>query len=139
MNLRATATYTPRGNMGQFIAAKVTPGALAGAEASANLVLEEAKVLVPVDTGELRESGRVETRETGKTAVADVEFTAEHASYVEFGTGIAGAGSAGAGPYSYNMSWPGMPAQPYLRPALDTVRKAIPGVFGSNIALSLKK
>jgi hypothetical protein len=48
---------------------------------------------------------------------------------VEFGTGRRGASSAGAGPYSYDPNWPGMVAQPYMRPALDTARPQILAAF----------
>jgi hypothetical protein len=58
-----------------------------------------------------------------------VQATSPHAAYVEFGTGQRGAASAGAGNGPYSETWPGMPAQPYLRPALDTARPAILGAF----------
>lgn len=120
-SIKATATYTPRGNVGQFIA-KVAQANREALRDVGAIVLLEAQAIVPVDTGELRDSGKVEVRETAKGAVADVIFDAAHASYVEFGTGIAGASSPGAGPVPYNPNWPGMPAQPFLRPAIDTLK-----------------
>lgn len=117
--VRATAQYTPRGSIGQFIAAKISPAVLEATNDVGRIVLAEAQAIVPVDTGELRDSGHVEVRETERSAVADVIFDAPHASFVEYGTGIRGAESAGAGPYPYSPTWPGMPAQPYLRPAID--------------------
>ena len=51
---------------------------------------------VPVDTGELRDSGEV--LQDGDEAI--VRYTAEHAAPIEFGTSK-------------------MAAQPYLRPAID--------------------
>lgn len=121
--IKATASFTPRGSAGQFIA-KVAQANSSAVRDVGQIVLLEAQALVPVDTGELRDSGRVEVRETAKGAAADVIFGADHASYVEFGTGIAGANSPGAGDVPYNPSWPGMPAQPYLRPAMDNLRRS---------------
>ncbi len=138
--MRATATYRPRTDVGQFIAEKIAPAAAIGVQQAAEIVLEEAKEIVAVDTGELRESGHIgEPRDTGKTVVCDVIFDADHAAYVEFGTGQRGAASAGAGPYPYAADWPGMEAQPYLRPALDTTRQVVREQMASAIALGLKK
>ena len=55
---------------------------------------------VPVDTGELRDSGEV--KQSGDDAT--VTYTADHAMPVEFGTSK-------------------MAAQPYLRPAIDNHKK----------------
>lgn len=63
---------------------------LAGAE----VVLEHALDLVPVDTGELKDSGAVDREEVS------VGFGTDHAEAVEFGTSRS-------------------PAQPFLRPAVD--------------------
>ncbi len=136
--IHATATSTFRGNLGQFVAGRITPAVRAGVEAFGNLVLEEAKAIVPVDTGELRDSGSVVMEESGKRVTAHVVFSAPHSAFVEFGTGAAGASSAGSGPYSYNMQWPGMRAQPYLRPALDTARDAGKALFASQVAAEMK-
>lgn len=107
-------------------------------EQSADIVLEEAEAIVPVDTGELRESGHTEVERAGLQSTAAVVFDSEHAGYVEFGTGQRGAESPGAGEGPYDPNWPGMPAQPYLRPALDTARPAITEVFRDNIAAANK-
>jgi HK97 gp10 family phage protein len=127
--LHATATYTPRGDMGRFIAERITPAVLAATTEAAQVVLVEAQAIVPVDTGALKESGRVVTRETEGAAIADVVFEQPYAAYVEYGTGRAGEASEGAGPYPYDQDWAGMPAQPYLRPALDTARQEMLGIF----------
>lgn len=133
MNLRATATYTGRMDVGRFIAANITPAVLDATQDMGTVVLLEAQAIVPVDTGELKASGRVTVRETPRSAVADVEFTADHAGYVEYGTGIRGSSSAGAGPYPYNPNWPGMIAQPYLRPALEVARNEAVGEYALRI------
>jgi len=89
-------------------------------------VKQEAEAIVPVDTGELALSiTALPVVDTGERIIAEVVATAPHAAYVEFGTGVRGAGSAGAGPFDYNMDWPGMEAQPYMRPALDVARARV--------------
>jgi hypothetical protein len=122
MILHATAKFTPRGSAGQFIAANVTPAIEDGVAAIGERILATAQFIAPEDTGELRDSGKVVVIRTDKTATAHVVFDSGHAGYVEYGTGIRGAASEGAGPYAYDPNWPGMPAQPYLRPALDEER-----------------
>lgn len=110
----------------------VVPRLAKAIEQSQAVVADEARAIVPVDTGELQSSigtGPVEL--VGSTVSGTVEATAGHAAYVEFGTGQRGAASAGAGAGPYSPSWPGMPAQPYMRPALDTARPAILGAFAA--------
>jgi HK97 gp10 family phage protein len=90
----------------------------------------EAQNIVPVDTGDLRNSITVQTVSLeGSTVKGTVAANQPYAAYVEFGTGARGAASAGAGQGPYTESWPGMPAQPYMRPALDTARPAILDAF----------
>ncbi len=140
MTVSAKSVYRPRMSSGQFIAARITPGVIAAVEASDALVLQEAQALVPVRTGELKSSGHVvPVQQKGSTVVGGVAFDAGHAAYVEFGTGIRGAAGPGSGPYPYSSTWPGMTPRPYLRPALDTAREAIRGIFRSQVALSLNK
>lgn len=136
--IHATATSTFRGNLGQFVSGKITPAVRAGVKAFGDLVLQEAQAIVPVDTGELRDSGSVVMEESVKRVVAHVVFSAPHSAFVEFGTGQAGASSAGAGPYSYSATWKGMPARPYLRPALDTARDAGKALFASQVAAEFR-
>lgn len=121
MKLTSHSVYKPRDG-GRFIVAKITEGLRKGIKDWAGDVLDTAQVLVPVDTGELQSSGRVTVSETGKTIAAAVSFDADHAMFVEFGTGIRGASSPGAGDGPYSTTWTGMPAQPYLRPAFDEHR-----------------
>ena len=140
MIVSAKSVYRPRLSTGQFIDAKITPGVIAAVEASDAMVLQEAQAIVPVRSGELLASGKVlPVEQKGSTVVGGVAFTAHHAAYVEFGTGIRGAAGPGSGPYPYSTTWPGMSPQPYLRPALDTAREAIRGLFRSQVALNLNK
>lgn len=140
MILKATAQYTPRGDLGQFISVHITPAVRQAVADSCAVVVEEAKAIVPVDTGFLRESiHATEPQDRQRTVVGSVVADAPYAGYVEYGTGIAGAASPGAGPYPYNPRWPGMKAQPYLRPALDATRGQIREAFESAISLELKR
>ncbi len=133
--LKATAQYTPRNDVGQFIAQRITPAVMAATEEAAGVVLVEAQAIVPVRTGALRDSGKVgEAREVNGRATAEVIFTEPYSAYVEMGTGIRGSQSPGAGPYPYNPAWPGMAAQPYLRPALDTARQEMLGIYQLRLA-----
>ena len=135
MRISATAVYRPRSSAGQFIASRITPAVTASVQAAAQVILDGSQVLVPVDTGELKASGRMEVDESGRTA--RVIYDAGHAAYVEFGTGQAGAASAGAGGGPYDPNWPGMAAQPYLRPAYEEAKPVILDLFRSNIATGL--
>lgn len=136
--IHATATSTPRGNLGQFIAGRVTPAVRAGVAAFTQAIYDESQSLVRVRTGELKASGKQVITETEKRVTGHVVYDAPHAGYVEFGTGIRGAESAGAGPYSYSATWPGMPAQPYLRPALDIARETGFALFKGAVSAEMK-
>lgn len=124
MKLSATATYTPRGSTGQFVEAKITPGVKAAVQASGQLVAEEARSLVHVLSGRLRDSIHSAIREGdgGRTVIADVIADAPYAAVEEFRIG----GARG-------------PSHAYMRPALDTARQAIRELFNSQVALGLKK
>lgn len=137
MKFSAKATFRPRSSAGQFIQSYINPGVVASVEAVAQRIFDLSQDFVPVRSGELKASGKVVIDDSGKTAVGTVVYTAEHAPYVEFGTGIAGAASAGAGPGPYRNDWPGMVAQPYLRPAMDEVKGTARDLFGANIAIGL--
>lgn len=136
--LRATAIFRPRSDIGRFVDVKITPAVRKSVEEACGMIETRAKDLCPVDTGALRDSISTTVEELGKTIRGSVAPTMPYASYVEFGTGIAGASSAGAGPYPYSPQWPGMVAQPYMRPALDEVKPQVEGVFRSNIGAAIE-
>ena len=114
----------------------LVPRLIAGALAGAGVVLAAAQEIVPVDTGELRDSGDADHWVwNGHKVTAFVTFSAGHAAFVEFGTGLRGMGTypfnlpttgtpyTGSWVYDYKrQNWIGMVAQPYLRPALDIGR-----------------
>jgi HK97 gp10 family phage protein len=132
MNFKATSRFVPPNRA--VIARVFQQAQRLSVEQASYTVLEEAEAIVPVDTGELRESGHVVIERAGSSVRGVVIFDSPHAAFVEFGTGIRGMESPGAGPGPYNPSWPGMTAQPYVRPALDTSRPAIKQIFRDNFA-----
>lgn len=138
MFITAKVTSTPRNNIGQFVAGKATRAVRAGVAAFAQAVYEESQALVPVRTGELKASGSVVVEEKERQVVGHVVYSANHAAYVEYGTGQRGAASAGAGPYPYSPTWHGMPAQPYLRPALDAARETGMALFKGAVSAEMK-
>ncbi len=137
MGLTASAKFTPRGDLGRFVPARVTPAIRASVQAALDLIADRERQLVPVDTGQLRDSIATSIDDTGKTIVGRVGPNTPYMFYVEFGTGIVGASSAGAGPGPYSTTWPGMKAQPFVRPAFDEAKPAILDLFRSNVLLSL--
>ena len=140
VSLKAKVQFTQRGDLGRFIETKVTPGVIASVKAAQGLIVQEAKAMAPVRTGNLRDSiAADDPEETGKSVVGAVTASASYAGYVEYGTGIRGSQSAGAGPYPYSPTWHGMEAHPFLRPALDTTREAVKELFASNLSISLKE
>lgn len=137
MSLSARVKFTPRSDLGRFVETRVTPAVTASVEAAVDLIYDRSQELVAVDTGELKASGVKSVNDTGKTVVGRVEYTADHADFVEYGTGAAGAASPGAGPGPYNENWPGMVAQPYLRPAYDESKEPIKELFRDNLMTGL--
>jgi len=118
MHLTSFAQYQSRDN-GRFVQNRITDAVRQGALDFGLAILALAQERVPVDSGELRDSGSVTATEDGKTVYVSVDFTARHAPFVEYGTGARGASSPGAGDVPYNLNWAGMPAQPYLRTAWE--------------------
>lgn len=136
--VHATAKSTFRSDAGQFVRGKITPGVRVGVKAFADLVLEEAKSIVPVRTGQLRDSGKVVMTETDKQITGHVVFTAEYAPMIEFGWGILGAAGPHAGPYNYSASIQGYPGTGFLRASLDSAREAGKALFRSQVAAEMK-
>ncbi len=133
--ISARAQFTPRGWLGRFIPAVVTPAVRASVQAGLDLVKTTAQGYCPVDTGALRDSITTEIVETGSTIVGKVGPTMYYASWVEYGTGRLGDPSA---PYAHVESWPGMIARPYFRPAFDESKEAIQELFKGTLSTALK-
>lgn len=124
--LAATATFQPVTNIKGVLDIAVLVPVFAAVQRSQAIVVQEARAVAPVDKGDLRDSiAATEPVDDGKRITGSVVATADHAGYNEFGTGVRGASSPGAGPFPYSMNWTGMPATPYMRPSLDTARAAI--------------
>lgn len=149
MNFRATSTFTGL-NQSVALAAFAQASRLSAGQ-SAEIVLEEAEALVPVSSGDLRDSGHTDLQMIDGKATGFVIFDAPHAQFVEYGTGVRGIGSypfdlpesgvpiTGNWVYDYRgRNWKGMTAQPYARPALDTARPAILEVYRDNYQLACK-
>src|ERR1051326_683897 len=98
MGLTASAKFTPRGDSGRFIEARINPAVRASVQAALDLIADRERELVPVDTGALQASITTSIDDTGKTIVGRVGPNTPYMFYVEFGTGLRGAASPGAGP-----------------------------------------
>lgn len=138
--LGATSIFRPNPSVKD----KILNGVSRGVSAVAQLVEQEAKAGVAVATGDLRDSIRALPVEqdrdlagAGNAITAVVEAGTDHAFFVEYGTGLRGMESAGAGPGPYDPNWPGMVAQPYMRPALDTVRGEALATMASEVSSEL--
>jgi len=83
-------------------------------------VEDDAKLNCPVDMGDLVGSIQHETKVVGGSIRSTTYTNSDHAAYVEYGTGQRGEGTYSNSNVSlaYNQDWVGMPAQPYLYPAL---------------------
>ena len=103
MKLMGSATFKP-GNVSIIAAEKAA--AVATVTEVTEHVLQQAQIIVPIDTGFLYNSGYTEIEETDTGAIGTVGFSADYAGYVEFGTRK-------------------MEAQPYLRPALDAANQLL--------------
>lgn len=136
--LRAAVVWKPRNDLGQFISGRVTPAAVEGVTAWCNLVLNRAKEIVHVRSGDLRDSGMVEVTVDGRRVVGRVIFTSEHAGFAEYGTGQRGSSSANAGPYAYDPNWKGMYPIPFIRPASDEMKQEGADLCRQTVALALK-
>ncbi len=136
--IRATATFRPRSDIGRFVDVKITPAVRKSVEEACQMIQERAQALCPVDTGALRDSITTDVEDLNKTIRGNVGPHTHYAAYVEFGTGIAGASSAGAGEGPYSENWPGMVAQPYMRPAFDETKPKVLDVFKGNIGAAIE-
>lgn len=92
---------------------------------TAQIILSNAKMMAPVDDGNLRDSIEMEIRDGGLLAV--VRVTAHYAVYVEYGTGIyAVDGNGRQTPWTFYsdklgryVTTRGMSPQPFWDPAID--------------------
>lgn len=102
-----------------------------------SIVQTSAKNQVPVITGRLRNSIHMKVTGYGEETVGKVYTNVEYAPYVEFGTGIRGQGSAYPNAYkmgiTYDPTWAGRTAKPFMHPALNQNREKIKKILRTAI------
>lgn len=108
---------------------KADDALLKGIQKSVQLVRGDARDLCPAPTGTLRSSIELKVETNQEEIKGSVGTNKEYAIYVELGTGQRGEASPsppkapiGNG---YKVDWSGMPAQPFLYPALMQNKEAI--------------
>jgi HK97 gp10 family phage protein len=125
--LTVTSQFAARAGSGQFAKVVISPRVVAAVQESCELVQSIAQGYCPVDTGALQASISIDQPAEGDSAITgSVGPHMPYASYVEYGTGRRGDPTA---PYAHVESWPGMKAQPYMRPALDEARGQVKDIF----------
>lgn len=125
--LTVKSQFAPRTDLGRFAQVRVSPAVSAAVQESCELIQSLAQGYCPVDTGALQASITIDPLDdSGVTVVGAVGPHMPYASYVEYGTGERGDPTA---PYSHVSGWPGMSAQPYMRPALDEARGQVKDIF----------
>lgn len=116
--------------------------------AGAKPIAEEARSLVPIDSGELRDSIRVSTRSRRGVVSASVKAGNKKAWYwrfVEFGTAAHEIKPKNAkslfiaGLFKKLVSHPGAKAKPFMRPALDAKANEAIVAVGEQIKKRLTK
>jgi len=137
VSISATASFKPNPNLGRLIESIVRPAVTVAVQSGCEMIQTTAKGFCPVDTGALRDSIGITVEQLDNSVRGVISPTMFYAPFVEFGTGAAGAGSEGAGEGPYTLSHPGMPAQPYMRPALDESRDPILEQFRSTLTEAL--
>lgn len=125
--LTITSQFAPRNDLGRFAKVVMSPRCVSAVQESCELVQSIAQGYCPVDTGALQASITIDPPKEGDASVTgSVAPHMPYASYVEYGTGQRGDPSA---PYAHVSTWPGMNAQPYMRPALDEARGQVKEIF----------
>jgi hypothetical protein len=127
MNFKASSKFTPR-DIVQAQAA-IIPRVVAAVTEGCAAVVAEAQILCPVESGALRDSIGSSVELVGQVVQGSVTAAQPYAVFVEYGTGVRGAGSPGAGAGPYSPTHPGAASQPFLRPAIDSSRPAIREAF----------
>ena len=105
------------------------------------LVSNQAKLLTPVDTGDLRGSIRSHVRIVSpKNIVGIVGTSLEYAPYVEFGTGVRGMATNTNENVniSHDPAWTGQEAQPYLYPAITMNKERIIKIFSTDLVKAIR-
>lgn len=102
-------------------------------EKEAKVVQTQAKLLAPVDTGNLRNNINTDVKWEGNTCVGVISADTEYAIYVEYGTGIySSLGTGRQTPWVYtpdggvHFYWTqGQHPQPFMNPAYENTKDKI--------------
>lgn len=97
----------------------IKQSSLKGGRRGMKKVQKNAKLLCPVETGQLRNSIKEDGKISGDEINCKVYTNSDHAIYPEFGTGQRGAESNIERPegIAYKADWKGQTPQPYMTPA----------------------
>ena len=114
---------------------------LKSVEYCGKFVEDDAKLNCPVDMGDLVQSIQHETKAAGGSIRSTIYTNSDHAAYVEFGTGQCGEGTYDNSNVSlaYNQDWVGMPAQPYLYPALKDNETQLKAYIANQLRKEIKR
>jgi len=108
-------------------------------QTSALLVERDAKINAPVDQGTLRNSISHRILEGAEAVTAEVGSSVFYGPFQEYGTGARGESSGVITPSDYEYgSSKGIPAQPYLGPALLKNRAKIRNLISKAVRNALK-
>lgn len=121
----------------------INAGIVKGVSDATKKVQGDAKDLAPVDTGELRNLiiSQVAVGENEVTGI--VSSTAEYGMYLEFGTGQRGKNSDIPSKQdldiAYKEDWSGIPAQPYMYPAMKQNEEYIKDTIAASVRMEIQK
>ena len=133
--IRATAQLVRGQNLAQFLDQTISPAVVKSVTAALQVIQASAQEKCPVETWALRDSITVTVSAVALQSISgSVGPHMYYAEYVEYGTGRKGDPSA---PYAHVESWPGMFAQPYMRPAYDENQSAIFDLFREQLSTAL--
>lgn len=142
--------------------ADLRPDLMSIMDRAGKFIADDARLRVPVDTGDLRKSIQHTTRDTGDAVETVVHTNSDHAAAVEFGTGPVGAAHhEGISPHVHPQyrqdKWlgvipelktetdpgiryiAGQPAQPYLYPALKDNEEQLQEQLKKEIAKAIRR
>lgn len=110
---------------------------------TAKVLTGRAKSLAPVDTGELRRGIKYTAPvKDGDNYTAEVQSTAPHAQFIEFGTGVKGIASSHPAKeelgITYTQGWGGISAVPYMYPASKLTERDMGRIIANAIRKTVR-
>lgn len=141
---------------------EIKPDLMKVMDKAGEFIRDDARLLVPVDKGDLRKSIQHTTKDTGTSVESVVHTNSDHAAFVEFGTGPVGAAnhegiSPNVNPQYQMEKWlgvvpflkseddtglryiAGQRAQPYLYPALKDNEEQLREYLKEEIAKAIRR